>query len=343
MSNIKKMGICVIGLGVGIYHARTYSDLDGVDLYVCDLDPAKVDVARKELNVAGTFATIDDAIASEKVNAVDVCLPHHLHKSVAVHAAEAGKHCMVEKPIALNVQEADAMIGASERTGTKLAVAENYQFMEDTVRATQLIESGIIGTPFMVRVHELWKMGPRQGSWWFDPVKSGGGNLISLGIHLVRTLRMLAGSDATQVYALLSDIVSPEIYLDGEDTSMLSVKFENGVIGSVVTSWATPNPGSEPRFAVYGTDGSIVSTADQPLSVHSRRIEGIQTDEAEVRIPATRPTYPDSFDAECREFVRWLESDGDSPIIATEGRKDLEIVEAGYRSAKTGEAVRLPL
>jgi len=104
-------------------------------------------------------------------------------------ADKAAKHCMTEKPLARNFTEADAMIAAAKRVGTRLAVAEYYQFREDSTQARRVIDAGLIGTVFMVRAHELWRIGARPGSWWFQQETAGGGSLISLGIHSVRTLR----------------------------------------------------------------------------------------------------------------------------------------------------------
>ena len=337
------LGICVVGLGwMGYQHARILSGMEGVDLYVCDCDSVKVEKAQRELNVVDAYSDTDEAISAETIDAVMIALPHHLHRPAAIQAAEAGKHCITEKPMALNVQEADAMMEAAHRAGTRLGVAENYQFKPDTTEACRLISAGLIGTVFMVRVHELWRIGPRPASWWFQHETSGGGNLISLGIHLIRTLRLLAGGEAQSMFALLSDKVSPEVFLDGEDTSLLSVRFDNGVIGSVVTSWATPHPGPGARFTVYGTHGSIVSEGGETLVIRSRRIPGVEPAEGELRIDLSGHPYQDTFAAECREFVDWIRMDSQSPISAVEGRKDLEIVEAGYRSAATGQAVQLP-
>ena len=279
-------------------------------------------------------------------------LPHHLHRPVAIRAAEAGKHCIVEKPIALNLREADEMLDAAERAGTKLAVAENYQYMADSTEARRLIDDGLVGRVFMVRVQELTRMGPRPGSWWFRRETAGGGELMSMGGHSVRTLRLLAGGSAEQVFAVFSDAVSPEIALEGEDTSMLTVKFDNGVIGNVLTSWAALGPRRDIRIEVYGTDGTVVDEGGfgtpyprvaDTLVLHSRKIEGAEPDEGELRIDLTTHPHQDGFAVECREFVDWIGADRDSPINASEGRKDLEIVDAGYRSAQSGEAVRLPL
>ncbi len=346
MKNVssRKLGICVIGLGwMGYTHAGHFSDMEDVDLYVYDIDPVKVQRAEQELRVVGTFSSIDEILASDLIGAVGVVLPHHLHCPVAVQAAEAGKHCMTEKPMALNLSEADAMLKAADQAGTRLAVAENYQFQPDSTEACRLIDAGLIGTVFMVRVHELWRIGPRPDSWWFQRETAGGGSLMSLGIHSVRTLRLLAGSRADRVFALFADRVSPELFLEGEDTSVLSVKFENGVIGNMVISWATSHPGPGPRFAVYGTDGSIISEGQDTLLIHSRGIEGVGPAEGELRIDLSGHRHQDGFAAECREFVEWIQTDKESPMDAQEGRKDLEIVEAAYRSEMSGEAVCFPL
>lgn len=340
---MSKLGICVIGLGMGWTHAKHFSAMDDVDVSVCDLDSEKMNRAQREYPVIGMFSSIEDALASDAVDAVDLALPHHLHCPVAVKAAEAGKHCMTEKPMALNLREADMMLEAADRAGTRLAVAENYQFMPDSTEACRVMEAGLIGTVFMVRVHELWRMGPRPGSWWFQRETAGGGALISLGIHLVRTLRVLAKGRAKQVFALLMNRVSPELFLEGEDTAMLSVKFDKGIVGSVITSWATAHPGPSPRFAIYGTEGSIIAENNQTLVVHSRRIEGVQPAEAELRLNLSGHPHHDGFAVECRAFVEWIKTGTEGSISGHEGRKDLEVVEAAYRSAQSGEAVRLPL
>lgn len=94
---------------------------------------------------------------------------------------------------------------------------------------------------------------------------------------------------------------------------------------------------------VYGTDGSIISEGNQTLMVYSRRIEGVQPVEGELRLNLSGHPHQDGFAVECRAFVDWIKTGQDSPIDGQEGRKDLEIVGAAYRSAASGEAVRLPL
>lgn len=142
---------------------------------------------------------------------------------------------------------------------------------------------------------------------------------------------------------MFSDKASPELYLEGEDTSVLSVVFDNGVIGNVITNWATTHPGSDSRFAVYGTDGSVISEADGPVRAYSLRTGDVQPNEWELQVDPIRHSYQDGFGEVCREYVEWIQTGKDSPIHASESRKDLEIVEAGYLSAQSGQAVELPV
>ena len=193
-------------------------------------------------------------------------------------------------------------------------------------------------------------MEPRPGSWGFQRETAGGGALMSMGTHSVRTLRLLAGGDAKQVFAAFSEAVSPDIGLEGEDTSTLTVKFDNGVVGNVFTSWAALRARRDTRFEVYGTDGTILDLGGfgtpyprvaDTLVVHSSKLPPVAPDMGELRIDLKDHPHQDGFAAECREFVDWIRSERDSPISAAQGRKDLEIVEAGYRAAATGQAVRI--
>lgn len=317
---------------------------------MCDLDPQRISQARREFRVKGSFSSVDEVLDSDSVDAVVVALPHHLHHTIAKRAAEAGKHCMVEKPIALNLREADEMLEAANKAGTRLAVAENYQFMADSTEARRLIDSGLVGRVFTVRVQEATRMEPRPGSWWFQHETAGGGALMSMGIHSVRTLRLLAGGTAEQAFAAFSDAVSPDIGLQGEDTSTVIVRFDNGVVGNVFTSWATLAGRRDTRLEVHGTEGTILDLGGlgtpyprvaDALLVRSRKLPGVEPDLGDLKIDLNNHPHQDGFAAESREFVDWIRIKRESPIDAVEGRNDLAIVEAAYESARSDRAVRI--
>ncbi len=331
-----KLSVCVVGLGMGYAHAKAYSAMENVELYICDIDAQKAKKAQSELNVKGAFTSIEAAISSPKVDALDVSLPHDMHKSVCLEAVAAGKHFMTEKPIARTLEEADEMITAAQKAGVKLMVAENQRFWPSAIKARQFIDQGLLGKVFLIRVYEMWYYNP--GGWRCSKQQVGGGNLIDSGIHAVNTLRLLAASDAAQVFALNTGIVVQE--MEGEDTNLVTVRFRNGAMGSLITSWGIPIPGPQAHFAVYGTEGCLWQEGES-LFLHSRRLpEGLSyhKEPTPVEVPSVN-----TYEAECAHFVDCILQDKKPITNGREARKDLEIIVAAYQSAQTGKAVELPL
>ena len=184
-------------------HAGAYCRMDGVELYICDTDEARIARARSELTVAGAFTSIDSALSAGEVDAVDVTLPNSMHGPIAIQAARRMKHCMIEKPLATTLREADSMIREAKDRGTMLATAENFQFSPFINKAAELIRSGRIGRVFLVSVlDQMWPIRAWPTSWWSRRDVAGGGVLICAGVHAVRTLRMLGTSEIDSAYAI---------------------------------------------------------------------------------------------------------------------------------------------
>ena len=232
-------------------------------------------------------------------------------------------------------EEADEMIAAAEKAGVKLMVAENQRFWPSAIKASHFIDQRLLGSTFLIRVYEMWYYKPM--GWRCSKQRVGGGNLIDSGIRAVNTLRLLAGSNAAQVFALNTGIVLQE--MEGEDTNLV-VKFQNGAMGNLITSWGIPASGPQVHFAVYGTEGYLWQQAEN-LFLHSRRLpEGLShhKEPAPVQVPSVN-----IYEAECAHFVDCILQDKQPITNGREARKDLEIVAAAYQSAKTGKAVELPL
>jgi len=334
-----KLGVCVVGLGIGYAHAKAYSSMEDVDLYVCDLDPEKLARAQSELNVKGIFHSLDEVITSEAVNAVDAALPHHLHKEAALKVVETGKHFMTEKPIARTLEEADAMIDAARKAGIKFMVSENQCFDPAIIKTRELVESGLLGQIFMVNVFELWFA--RFKGWRTDREKMGGGNLIDSGIHAVNTFRTICGSEAESVYSLSTRFGFVE--LGGEDTNVVTIKLKNGAIGSIMTSWNVHHCGPLTHFAVYGNEGCVFQEWNGNWDLYLRTLklpEGLSYRERPTKVEVQRT---DTYKAACAHFVDCIINDKEPVTDGEEGRKDLELVLAAYRSAEIGAPVSLPL
>ncbi len=332
----RKLGVCVVGLGIGYAHARSYSKMEDINLYVCDIDQTKVERAKGELRVKGVFKNIDEALNSPKIDAIDAALPHDMHRNVAVKAAEAGKHIMIEKPLARNLVEADEMIEAAEKAGIKLMVAEWQRFAPSIIKARQFIEEGLLGKVFLVSVRQLDFA--RISGWRLNKEKAGGGNLIDSGIHAVNALRVLGAADVELVFSQSTRFVLTE--MEGEDTSVTIVRFKNGIVGNLITSWGIPTPGPQAYFTVYGTDGCLWEQLGSNGGLYLKSSKLLEASKEPIKVDIPKVS---GFDAECRHFVECILEDKEPITGPREARADLELVVAAYRSAETGMTVRLPL
>ena len=335
-SGKRRLGVCVVGLGIGYAHAKSYSKMEDVDLYVCDIDQVKVKHAKAEFAVKEVFETIDEVLKSAKIDAIDAALPLDMHRDIAVKAAEAGKHFMTEKPLARNLAEADEMISAAEKAGIKLMVAEGVRFESRVIKARQFIDEGLLGKVFLVRVYQLESAHP--SGWRLDKERTGGGNLIDSGIHAVHLLRFLGAADVELVFSQMTRLVLTE--MEGEDTSTTVVRFGNGVVGNLITGWSLDAPKPEARFIVYGTDGCVWQEWGGQRRLYYKSSKAGEANKEPLLVDVPRVS---AFDAECRHFVECILEDKEPITGPKEARADLELIVAAYRSAETGTAVRLPL
>ena len=262
-------------------------------------------------------ALIDDP----GVEAVDVCSPNRSHAEVAVAAAEAGKHVLVEKPMACTLEEADRMIAAAGQSGVVLAVAHNMRFAAPFFTAHLLVREGAVGDVVGFRAG-FGHGGPQdwapQATWFFDLEQSGGGALIDLGIHGADLIRFVVAEEVVDVSALLSR--RP----DGvDDAAQVIMRTAGGAVGSFHASWKA-RPGPDHQLTVFGTEATLHLDRRTPLSLHR---PGGKPEPVELRQPPG-----DLFSG----FVAACASGSAPPVTAEEGRAALAIVDAAYRSEANG-------
>jgi len=293
------------------------------------------------------YTAYEDLLADGEVEAVDISLPHHLHRDAIVAAAGAGKHLMTEKPLCLTLEEAADIARAVKESGVTMMAAHNQLFFPTVLQARQMIASGELGEIYMI--HSL-DCGARRRpldlnkakwgqpasrpatSWRSDPAKMGGGELIDTGYHPTYRLLFLADRGPTEVTAMLGTYRLP---LQREDTANVLVKFEDGVTGMIFSSWAIRAPGARPTlFNVMGEAGQLWGEIDrlyyQPVGFQS---------------PATVEfagwDYGRSFAAEIDHFVRAIEG-GFEPLHSVgEATETLRVILAAYRSVEEGVIVKL--
>lgn len=298
---------------------------------VADIDQ---DRAKQRAELAGGAATYSDyreLLASGLVDAVDICLPHHLHADAIVAAADAGKHILCEKPLCLNLDEANRIAERVAAGGVTLMCAHNQLFMPSVAKARELITSGQLGQVYELQTTDAFyaKGNADTMGWRAKLATSGGGELIDTGYHPSYLLLHLAGGEPVEVSAMIA--THRLTFSEGEDSARVLVRFDNGVVGSIVTSWAYELAPGTPSFTVVGSEGSMTGTAT--TLTFKRRGE----QPAAVDLPEAGPTVT----AEIAHFLDCLEQ-GSRPIqTEVEGTAVLEVILAAYRSDREKRTVSL--
>ena len=284
-------------------------------------------------------------LAMPEIDLVVVGAPNDLHCEMVLAAADAGKHIVMEKPLCLNLAEADRMIAACRKAGVKLMYAEELCFTPKYVRLKALLDSGALGEPTLIKQSEKHD-GPHADHFW-DVERSGGGVTMDMGCHAIEFFRWMLGRPKIRsVYAHMATQVHKE-RTRGDDNALIIVEFENGVVGLAEESW-TKLGGMDDRAEVHGSKG--VAFADL---LHGNAIEAYSQegyDYAVEKAGTTRgwsfPIYEEAwnygFHAEMSHFVDCVLNDKEPLVTGEDGRAVLEAVFAAYASAGSGKKVLLP-
>ena len=359
---VTSVGTALIGLGkVADTHARALSSLpESRFVAVCDPVPERCQAFVEAYGVRA-YRDLDDLLADREVQAVNVCTPHPLHAEMAVRAAQAGRHVLVEKPMAITLADCDAMIAAAASTGVRLGVISQRRLYEPVVRAQQAIEHGRIGTPalgtLMVlgwRSEDYYRLDPWRGTW----AGEGGGLLVTQVTHHLDLFQWLMGP-VTELFGYWDNLNHPSIEV--EDTAVAVLRFANGALGSVVAS-NSQKPGLFGRIHVHGTNGASVGIQVESGSAF---VSGVTTEVAPPindiwTIPGEEDRLAewqredteragvidimqDYHRRQIEDFILAIQ-EGHAPMVTgEEGRKSVELFTAIYRSQRDHAAIRFPL
>ena len=343
------VSVGIIGCGwAGARHARAFARQGASVAWAVDVSAERAAALAGQHQ--GTRASADhrEALRDRGLTAVDICLPHHLHAAVAIEALAHGKHVLCEKPIANSLEDADRMVAAAEQTGRVLMVAENEVFSPLYTRVRDLVAAGAIGRPVLVQMTRgcyLEESFKRERPWFLDAKAAGGGMMMSGGVHDFEKLRMIVGEVAA-VFARRA----PQRFLEmeGDDTSVAMLRFENGAVGLMIQSFLLKNAltasGTEEHaLRIEGEAGSLRATgtnggrivvfrdaARDPLSL------GVPS-EVEVVVPEL-----DTFELEVEHFLGCVRAGGEPLTSGRRMRRPLELVLAAYESMRTNREVVLP-
>ncbi|MCQ6560643.1 Gfo/Idh/MocA family protein [Paenibacillus mendelii] len=229
---MRKIRTAVVGLNMGLQHAYAYDKAERADLrWVVDLDENRAAQVAEELGCG--YATDWTKIVDD-VDAVSICTPHHLHAPQSLQAIAAGKHVLLEKPIANTLEDCWKIIHAAEDKGVTFMMAYIVRFLPAVQRLKEAIDREEFGRAFNANCWIEGYMPPAPGSWFSRKEQLGGGVLFSHGCHYIDLLIWLLGN--TVNVASLGTQLGTE-WMEGEGTAHSVMKFESGALGYLETSW----------------------------------------------------------------------------------------------------------
>ncbi|MCL4544728.1 MAG: Gfo/Idh/MocA family oxidoreductase [Chloroflexi bacterium] len=279
------------------------------------------------------------------IDVVTIAVPNDLHAEICIAAAQTGKHVIVEKPLCRTLDEADAMIAACRTHGVKLMYAETLVFTPKYERARMLVQEGALGEVYLVK--QLEKHSGPHSPWFWDVDRSGGGVLMDMGCHGLEWFRHVLGKPAVKSVSAQLNTFLHSNRTRGEDHAIIIVTFAGGAVGLNETSWVQQG-GMQDRAEIYGSKG--VTYADlllgSSLTTYSETGYGYAVEKAASTSGWSFTMYDElwhyGFAAEMQHFIDCVAADHTPLETGEDGRAVLEMIYAGYESARTGQTVALP-
>jgi predicted dehydrogenase len=286
-------------------------------------DPERAAILARELGVPAYTDRVEVLLTDPEVDAVYVSSPVNLHRKHVLAAAAAGKHVLCEKPMALSGSECSEMTAACARAGVHLEICFVLRGWPIYQQVRELIASGRLGRLVEVRAH-LAKWTPRQaGEWRLDPAQSGGGAFMDVGSHYLDLFRFLAGDLARIAYQGSSAVFGWPV----EESGFALIEFCSGAHGLLSVSCAVPHAGHV--LEVFGTEGTLLLGRELRLLTAS----------GEETWPVV---FPDYYAGLLQRFVAAVEQGGEPLATGLDGQRNLEAIEAAYKSGREGRILPLP-
>jgi predicted dehydrogenase len=287
-----------------------------------------------------------DELLEADVEAVYVATPVHAHREQVLACARARKHVLCEKPLGLNVAEAEEMVAACRQAGVLLGTALMMRFHSQHQAALKLIREGRLGRPVYARAQLSCWYPPIPGAWRQDPALGGGGALMDMGGHCLDLLEMFFGP-ARRLTCLTTRAVHGYAVEDG---ATVLLEFANGALGTVDTFFSIPDEASENVLELYGSLGAILARGtigQSSRGVMIARLRGEQTgyDAQQERAAAggveIAPEPVNMYRAEIEEFSRAVREGRPPAVSGEDGLRNQRLLAACYESARTGKMVEV--
>jgi len=290
----------------------------------------------QKFKIKDQYETIEQMLKAGNVEALVIGTPNFMHASQAIDALQAGVHVLVEKPMAMNARTAEKMMEASMKSGTKLMVAHCWRFDEDVNWLKK--ESRKLGKIIRTKgygVHTHW--GP--AGWFTQKEFAGGGALADMGIHALDTARFLLGDPKpVAVYARIGTHYKD---FDVDDTGVIIIEWDSGATSYIESGWWQPHmDGPEAATQLYGTQGfgQLFPTQLELSNVKKQKLDIIKSG---FKFPRKEHCPQSMYDAQMAYFIECIRENKTPNPGALEGLMNMKVVDAAYKSAKTGKVVTI--
>lgn len=342
--NGKKLGFGIIGCGViADFHANALFELSG-DADLLGVADVNYDAAEKFANRhrIRPYPDVPALLADKAVDVVCICTPSGYHADVVRQAAEAGKHIVVEKPMAITKAQLDDIVACCETNGVMLTSIAQSRFSRSVVRTNNAVDEGLLGRIVTADIYMKYFRSQEyydSGSWRGTKRLDGGGALMNQGIHGVDLLLHLAGP-VSRVYARAKTLARK---IEVEDTLSAVVDFESGAIG-VIQATTSVYPGYPRRLEINGEKGSIALEENSiaKWDIYSGSHEDIVVQPAAFSSASTPTAISlDGHTRQIADMIRAVKTGTRPTIDVYEGRKPVDLILAIYRSAEEGRPIDL--
>lgn len=345
------MRYALIGCGrIAVNHMTAAKNNDLEIVGMCDIVPEKIGALLEKCGgVEGEqprrYTDYREMIEAEKPQLVSIATESGKHAAIALYCIEHGVNVIIEKPMAMSMQDADAIVRAADETGVKVAACHQNRFNVAIQKLRTAVEGGRFGKLSHGTIHVRWNrrkeyydQAPWRGTWEQD-----GGALMNQCIHGIDLLRWMMGDDIEEVYGATRQRFHD--YLEAEDVGMAVIKFSSGAIGTIEGTTNVYPKNLEETLCIFGENGTVKigGTSTNNIDVWQFADE-TEEDQANKGLKEqTSNVYGNGHTALFADMIDAIENDRAPYVDARAGRRALELVLAVYKSQKTGLPVRLPL
>ncbi len=336
---MEKVRVALVGVGgiSQVVRIPAIMKLEDVELVaLCDIDEAKLAVVAEKFEIDNVYFDMQNLLKKEKLDGVFICTPNNFHYPMALLALEQRIPTLVEKPVALNYEQASRLAEKADQTGVDLVIGMNNRFRDDAIILKDFLEKNELGKPFYVKSGWLRRWGRQPHQLWMNDRRiSGGGVMMDMGIQLIDLSLWLMGKPA--VKSVRSFIYNIFDNADVEDSGLAVIETVEDAAITVEVSWRMHLEKDMNYTHVFGKEGGAFMN---PLRLF-KEMHGNLVNVTPVYTESNVDVFKSSFELEIRNFIEVIKGNTEPVTPAIDGQYIMRIIDAVYESARTGKQIDL--